>query len=341
MFPGNTRPIDQNDTIDRKNSSAQTKLETRRERRTRMDANAVSMPVIETTLPGPRRLRRAAERSICPGPVADLGFEPMDLTSSHLRVVRSQASQTISPLKQISRRPTRRRGATLLSISAVLAVGMIIVATSMPADALASVQEANGPLRSETIPSSELAIQTQSLVNNASNEAPFSRDSYSAGITALEKRNSYVDDSVASQASGKIQWPFAPGAYIGSNFGPRAGCSIGCSTNHLGQDFTPGYGTPIRAVADGVVVQSSDYAGGFGVKIVIEHRINGRTVRSLYAHMKRGSRQVQIGTPVTAGQIIAQVGNSGISTGPHLHLEILLDGKRNVDPLGWLYANAS
>jgi murein DD-endopeptidase MepM/ murein hydrolase activator NlpD len=157
----------------------------------------------------------------------------------------------------------------------------------------------------------------------------------SAASLRINPENSFVNDPASP-----VQWPFAVGVHIGSDFGPRPGCSIGCSTNHLGQDFNPGYGAVIQAVADGVVVESTDQGGAFGVKVVIAHIVDGKRVESLYAHMVPGSRLVQVGDPVSAGQNIGRTGNSGRSTGPHLHLEITEDG-RKVDPLEWLIANTA
>ncbi|TQO22265.1 murein DD-endopeptidase MepM/ murein hydrolase activator NlpD [Paramicrobacterium agarici] len=344
-LPDNVDPVQQTATVENgRGLGHQRAAETRRGRRTHAQEPVAELRGTTPSPPGPRRIRRAAERSI-----ENQTARP-DLASIDSTVARSgsfpsapgQAASVSPPGNDRRRphRPRRRRTAGLLSVSAVVAVGALTVATSMPADALASVQGTKNAPLSRAISASEATLPSQSLVNDASSKPAFSRDTYSAGTVTTGKNRSYNNDSVGSQSNARIQWPFAPGSFIGSDFGPRAGCSIGCSTYHLGQDFTPGYGTPIKAVADGVVVQSSDYSGGFGVKIVIEHRVDGRTVRSLYAHMKRGSRQVQVGARVAAGQVIADVGNSGISTGPHLHLEILLDGTRNVDPLAWLSANA-
>lgn len=136
-----------------------------------------------------------------------------------------------------------------------------------------------------------------------------------------------------------VVWPFSASvgvaSTIGSGFGHRSSCPEGCSTNHMGQDFTPERGTPVLAVADGVVVESTDAGGGFGVKIVIRHRIDGAAVESVYGHMQPGSRLVGVGQTVHAGQQIGSVGSTGVSTGPHLHLEIHVWGTP-VDPLSWM-----
>ena len=109
---------------------------------------------------------------------------------------------------------------------------------------------------------------------------------------------------------------------VKSNF--RVGAGYGAtgkwSRYHTGQDFPAPRGTPIYAVASGVVLSST--AGGWaGTNVVIQHSNGGST---LYAHMSR--KVVSPGKTVKAGQLIGFVGNTGRSTGPHLHLEYYKPG---------------
>jgi len=118
-----------------------------------------------------------------------------------------------------------------------------------------------------------------------------------------------------------------------NNFGtPYAG--------HKGTDYMVGRGTPIYAIADGVVVASSESGPGWGVYVKIAHNIGGKSVTSLYAHMLYGSRSVSVGQTVSAGQLIGQVSDTGRAFGTHLHLEIRLNGGY-VNAESWLKANAS
>ena len=103
-------------------------------------------------------------------------------------------------------------------------------------------------------------------------------------------------------------------------------------------DFTPGRGTPIYAISDGVVTQQ-EYSGGYGEHAYIEHDINGQTVLSVYAHMIGGSSPLEPGDRVQVGDFVGLVGNTGTSTGPHLHFEIRIDGVY-LDPFTWLQENA-
>jgi murein DD-endopeptidase MepM/ murein hydrolase activator NlpD len=138
-----------------------------------------------------------------------------------------------------------------------------------------------------------------------------------------------------------VQWPIAPTSDISSGFGWRvAPCRWGCSSDHQGVDFDPGYGTPIEVVADGVVVESNS-DGGLGQHVVVQHQIDGAMVQSVYGHMIFGSNTVNVGDTVTRGTVIGDVGSTGASTGPHLHFEIRPDGGAAIEPLSWLAANVT
>lgn len=138
----------------------------------------------------------------------------------------------------------------------------------------------------------------------------------------------------------RIQWPFAVDVPLSSDFGPRVAPCGGCSTYHQGIDMIPGNRTPIGIIADGVVVEASAYDnGGLGVYAIVEHQIDGQTVTSLYAHMAENSLAVSVGDTVTVGQQVGLVGNTGQSTGPHLHLGIKVEGTF-VDPYAWLSQRA-
>lgn len=109
-----------------------------------------------------------------------------------------------------------------------------------------------------------------------------------------------------------------------SGFGARWG------TTHNGIDIANDIGTPIRATTDGVVVESGP-ASGFGLWVRLQH--SDGTI-SVYGHLNRSL--VEQGQRVRAGEKIAEMGNRGYSTGPHLHFEIWQDGGRKINPLGWL-----
>lgn len=141
-----------------------------------------------------------------------------------------------------------------------------------------------------------------------------------------------VESAPAPIQSTAVQWPL-PESSVTSRFGKRPGCPQGCSTNHRGLDFAIAAGTPIAAVAGGTVTDVSHSSGGYGTRVIIAHPFEG--ISTLYAHMLAGSPTVRTGQTVIAGQTIGLVGSTGVSTAPHLHLEVRAGGIA-VDPLPWL-----
>lgn len=127
-------------------------------------------------------------------------------------------------------------------------------------------------------------------------------------------------------------------ATVSSDFGWRVAPCKGCSSDHQGVDFVPGAGEPVMAVLDGIVTAAGRNQGyGFWVKI--EHVVPVSATRverwqTIYAHLQANSipTGVRVGSLVQKGQVIGLVGSTGISTGPHLHFELHIDGKV-VDPL--------
>jgi murein DD-endopeptidase MepM/ murein hydrolase activator NlpD len=142
--------------------------------------------------------------------------------------------------------------------------------------------------------------------------------------------------------AGSIQWPFPFGVPISDFFGPRIAPTEGASTFHQGVDFAPGDGTPIQTIADGVVREVHPIDdNGLGVHVIVDHMIDGKLVSSVYGHMRVGSIQVTVGESITVGENIGLVGNTGVSTGAHLHFEIHPGGGAAVDPYAWLQAHAN
>ncbi|CAH0313110.1 Murein DD-endopeptidase MepM [Roseomonas sp. CECT 9278] len=117
------------------------------------------------------------------------------------------------------------------------------------------------------------------------------------------------------------------GARISSGFGPRSHPILGFNRMHQGIDFAAPTGTPIYAAADGTIV-SARRERGYGLIVRIRHA-NG--VETRYAHMSSFGRAIAAGRSVRQGTVIGAVGSTGMSTGPHLHYEIVVRG-RAVDP---------
>jgi murein DD-endopeptidase MepM/ murein hydrolase activator NlpD len=127
---------------------------------------------------------------------------------------------------------------------------------------------------------------------------------------------------------------------LSSGFGSRRAPCWGCSRFHSGLDITPGYGARVVTVANGVVVRSGN-SRSLGVNLAIRHVVNGSVVVSVYAHLQRGSVRVGVGQRVRHGQQIARVGNTGASTGAHLHFEIRNASGRAINPSVWLKRNVN
>jgi murein DD-endopeptidase MepM/ murein hydrolase activator NlpD len=124
-------------------------------------------------------------------------------------------------------------------------------------------------------------------------------------------------------------FPCQPGTFrrISSKFGNRVHPITGKQKNHKGLDFAAVYGTPVFATADGYVVSSFDSNRGYGNCIKIKHKFNFIT---LFGHLSR--RTVPPGVYIKRGTIIGYVGSTGLSTGPHLHYEILKNSTP-IDPI--------
>lgn len=122
-------------------------------------------------------------------------------------------------------------------------------------------------------------------------------------------------------------WP-ASGA-VTSGFGWRDSPWGGGSESHPGIDIANSLGTPIVATADGQVVQSGP-AGGYGNVVQIDH---GNGITTIYGH--NSSTIVNVGESVRKGQVIAYLGSTGKSTGPHVHYEIRINGTA-VDPISFM-----
>jgi len=111
-----------------------------------------------------------------------------------------------------------------------------------------------------------------------------------------------------------------------SGFGMREHPILQTMRAHMGVDYAAPVGTPVIAVADGVVAESS-FQGGYGNMVVIQHNANQSTA---YAHLSR--MNVRKGQAIKQGDVVGAVGSTGLSTGPHLHFEFRING-RHVDPL--------
>ena len=131
-------------------------------------------------------------------------------------------------------------------------------------------------------------------------------------------------DGVGGEQSSAMRLPVS--GRVTSGFGSRFHPILGYQRMHNGVDLAASYGTPIVAAADGKVIEAG-WHGGYGRLVEIAHA-NG--IRTIYGHMSRIAAAP--GAIVRGGQVIGYVGSTGLSTGPHLHYEVMKDG-RPVNPL--------
>ncbi|HET9258066.1 MAG TPA: M23 family metallopeptidase [Pseudonocardiaceae bacterium] len=145
-------------------------------------------------------------------------------------------------------------------------------------------------------------------------------------VQAMAKGQRLVDDRVAREAeASRVRFVMPTKGIFTSGYGGRWGVM------HWGIDLANSIGTPILAAADGVVVESGP-ASGFGLWIRIQHSDGTTTV---YGHINRSL--VAEGQRVRAGQEIAEMGNRGNSTGPHLHFEVWNAAGQKINPIIWLH----
>ncbi len=114
------------------------------------------------------------------------------------------------------------------------------------------------------------------------------------------------------------------GARLSSSFGMRKHPIDGFNKMHQGTDFAAPMGTPIMASGNGKI-KKAGWCGGGGNCIVIKHN---STYQTVYAHMSKFAKGIRSGVRVKQGQIIGYVGSTGKSTGPHLHYEVIINGKK-------------
>ena len=183
----------------------------------------------------------------------------------------------------------------------------------------------------------ERAMNDRDTADRAYNELMAS----SASITAMLQQRAAERAAAAAAASqggggatttwvqGTGQLAAPVNAPITSDFGWRIHPIYGTSRLHAGTDFGVDEGTPVHA-ADGGVVVEAGWISGYGYTVIIDH---GNGMSTLYAH--NSDVAVSPGQTVSKGQVVSYSGNTGGSTGPHLHFEVRINGEPT-DPMGYL-----
>ena len=167
----------------------------------------------------------------------------------------------------------------------------------------------------ENTVSGDIKVVSQSYIDNLANENEI-----------LE----YVENLIYEYNKGKTFYPTISHR-ISSLYGGRKSPTVGASSFHKGIDISGNYGDNVYAYKYGKVISSGYNSGGYGNMILIKHE-DGSSTR--YAHLS--SVLVSVGDTVYGGQTIGRVGSTGISTGNHLHFEVLINGS-NVNPYNYIF----
>lgn len=176
--------------------------------------------------------------------------------------------------------------------------------------------------------SGELLVATQKKVDKLMLQLKIQKNSLD---TILEKANSRADmiASIPSMKPVRIDL-LNKNLNAMSGFGIRLHPVHKVDRMHAGIDFTAPRGTPIQATGNGRVIKAENERVGYGNHVIIDH---GYGYTTLYGHMQ--SYNVKVGDIVTKGQTIGYIGNTGTSTGPHLHYEVRVKGNP-VDPITYV-----
>ncbi len=137
------------------------------------------------------------------------------------------------------------------------------------------------------------------------------------------KSTGHYDPNGASVKKALMKTPIN-GARLSSSFGMRKHPILGYNKLHRGTDFAAPKGTPVMASGDGIIIKAR-WCGGGGNCVKIKHN---STYQTVYAHLSGFGRSIKKGVRVKQGRIIGYVGSTGMSTGPHLHYEVIKNGKR-------------
>ena len=238
----------------------------------------------------------------------------------------------------------RRRAARVLSSGvAMLCAAGLAVALALPGNGLGTTSAADASTASTgTVAATPTSGgQSLALADSAAAAAgtTASRDAFSAMSRADVIRAQYAGQLYRPTfvpTAGAIRWPFAYSVAVSAPYGYSSSYAFGW---HDGVDFVPGYGAPVSAIADGVVIWVG-WDGALGYCVRIQHQIDGHTVVSIYGHMIDGSSDLYPSEQISVATVVGLTGQTGEATGPHLHLGLTIDGAYT-DPYVWLTENAT
>ncbi len=177
-----------------------------------------------------------------------------------------------------------------------------------------------------------LLLQKQQEIQRKEAEAKKAQqgsDTGNAGNTSTDGADPVTSNDSYAANTGELRWPLKVSGKISSKFGHRTSPTAGASTYHKGIDISVSSGTPIVASGAGTVVTAT-YSSTAGNYIMIYH---GNSLYTVYMHCSKLS--VKVGDTVKQGDVIGNVGSTGISTGAHLHFGVTVNGNY-VDPFNYV-----
>jgi murein DD-endopeptidase MepM/ murein hydrolase activator NlpD len=264
----------------------------------------------------------AAGQAAYAGTLPDIGVDTMLLGAAEFTTTDALAAEVpallpisaeapIGAVAQIGAHPLPRVDGAAI---AALATAPVAVAPVAESPNVANLVKAAG-----------LHQQTAAATQKAAEAVKAAEAEQKATAQAAERLRTQQPNTVAAAvpaaAEGGVQIVVGQ---VSSGFGIRGGVP------HLGMDIAAPIGTPINVPLAGTVI-SSGPASGFGLWVRVQHADGTITV---YGHINRSL--VSVGQQVQAGQQIAEVGNRGESTGPHLHIEVITPGGTKINPQPWL-----
>ncbi|MFS0729348.1 M23 family metallopeptidase [Curtobacterium sp. 1P10AnD] len=304
-----------------------------------------SIAVCATELPN-RRSTRAAEHTVC---TAELPNRRSTRAAEHaLSTTELPTRRSVRAAEGASRRrpsvrdvtaavagaltgaitvPLRALGGVVpttrvVPLTATTVAACLVVSVASPQSATASTPQVATPA---------VTLAGQQYVAPAAVAAAIARDAFAVGTAAPASAPRAARPAARSSAPSIVR-PVSGVIPTAGGFGARqvAGCGA-CSTDHRGLDFAAPHGTSVVAVMSGRII-AAGVLGGYGNQVLVQH---GDGTRTRYAHLSR--IDVVVGQAVGVGQRIGAVGSTGVSTGAHLHFEVVVGGA-TVDPTPWLSA---
>lgn len=291
--------------------------------------------------------RHSAPGSVLNAPVVSARVD--DSPTERIAVVPAAPSQPRRDLRLAKKTAQRRyrKRASMVAVTSIMAgfgASTVLAGTGQPAAAVAPTLPVTSSLEAKpdmdaTVPAgfadnaeaADIArIRAARLADEQLNSGP--------AVCGTESANG-LRSAVVDGSEQAVILPVSEGTYrLSSPYGVRQSPFGDGYNNHAGTDFAAELGTPIYAVADGTVEYVGVGKDGRSSNlIIIRHEVGDTVFWTWYVHMYDDGLHVAEGESVSVGQHIADIGNNGNSTGPHLHFEVHTDdGGTTVEPLGFL-----